>query len=78
LTLQFTAVFAVPVTVAENCCVCPRNRVALAGSTLTFTTGGGVDGDADPVFPHPAISAELAIAATIASARSAREIFLLA
>ena len=36
-TLQFTAVFVVPVTVAVNCCVAPVTTVALVGLTLTAT-----------------------------------------
>ena len=38
LTLQITAVFGVPVTVAANCCVDPTASVALFG--LTYTTTG--------------------------------------
>jgi hypothetical protein len=34
-----TAVLVVPVTVAVNCCVAPPKTVALAGETLTVTTG---------------------------------------
>jgi hypothetical protein len=30
-TLQLTLVFEVPATIAWNCCVCPRNKVALSG-----------------------------------------------
>src|SRR5664279_4142650 len=33
---QLTAVFAVPLTVAENCCCWPDNNVVLAGVTLIF------------------------------------------
>lgn len=40
-TAQFTPVFVVPLTLAWNCCVCPRNSVALAGCTVTVTGGGG-------------------------------------
>ncbi|MGC0774648.1 MAG: hypothetical protein WB543_17065 [Candidatus Acidiferrum sp.] len=37
LTLQVTAVFEVPVTVAANCCVDPTASVALFGLTCTAT-----------------------------------------
>ena len=40
-TAQLTPVFVVPLTLAWNCCVCPRNSVALAGCTVTVTGGGG-------------------------------------
>ncbi len=36
---QVTAVLAVPVTVAVNCCVAPPTTVALAGEMLTAITG---------------------------------------
>jgi len=36
-TLQVTAVFVVPVTVAVNCCVAPVTTEALVGLTLTVT-----------------------------------------
>jgi len=36
-TLQVTAVFAVPVTVAVNCCVAPVTTEALVGLTVTAT-----------------------------------------
>jgi len=41
---QITAVFAVPDTVAENCCVAPFCRLTAVGKTemLTFVAGGGV------------------------------------
>jgi len=35
MTCQVTAVFAVPVTVAANCCVLPTDTVALFGFTCT-------------------------------------------
>ena len=38
-TLQVTAVFAVPVTDASNCCVPPAGSVSSGGVTLTTTTG---------------------------------------
>lgn len=41
LTVQVTAVFDVPVTLAVNCCVCPRNTEAVEGVTLAVTPGGG-------------------------------------
>jgi hypothetical protein len=34
-TDQVTAIFVVPVTAAVNCCVCPAERLAVAGDTLT-------------------------------------------
>jgi hypothetical protein len=37
-TFQVTAVFAVPLTAAENCCVLPDATVALVGFTSTATT----------------------------------------
>jgi hypothetical protein len=37
LMLQLTCVFALPVTVAVNCCVCDPNRFAVPGPTLTTT-----------------------------------------
>ncbi len=37
--LQVTAVLVVPWTVAVNCCVAPRITVAVAGVTVTVTTG---------------------------------------
>lgn len=40
-TAQLTPAFVVPLTLAWNCCVCPRNSVALAGCTVTVTGGGG-------------------------------------
>lgn len=39
MTIQPTAVFKVPVTDALNCCVAPVEIVALAGLTVTPTTG---------------------------------------
>lgn len=52
LTLQFTAVELAPVTVAVNCCVCPRRTFAAAGCTVTVTFGGGFEDE--PVRPQPA------------------------
>src|SRR5690242_21745354 len=37
-----TAVFALPVTVAVNCCVCPPFRVAVAGASDADTAAVGV------------------------------------
>jgi hypothetical protein len=37
---QVTAVLLDPVTVAENCAVCPLDRVAVAGVMLTATLAG--------------------------------------
>jgi hypothetical protein len=53
LTLQFTALELAPVTVAVNCAVPPSITVALCGSTITVTLGGGLSVD-PPVNPHPA------------------------
>ena len=39
LSAQFTPVFDVPVTVAENCCVCDPLSVAVPGETETATGG---------------------------------------
>jgi hypothetical protein len=36
-TLQVTAVFVVPVTVAVNCCVCPTGTLIAEGKTDTLT-----------------------------------------
>jgi hypothetical protein len=41
-TLQVTAVFEVPVTVAENCCVAPTWTLA-AGGLMETVTGEGVE-----------------------------------
>jgi hypothetical protein len=38
-TVQVTAVFELPWTVAVNCCVAPRATVAVLGETATVTTG---------------------------------------
>jgi hypothetical protein len=44
LTLQATAVFDVPVTVAVSCCALPSNTLELEDATLTVTDwSGGVD-----------------------------------
>jgi hypothetical protein len=58
-TLQVTSVFVVPVTVAVNCCACPRNSEAGAGSIVivTFTGGGGGVGPDELVLPQPAENA---------------------
>lgn len=42
-TLQVTAVFEVPVTVAVNCCVLPSNTLELEDDTVTATDGDGGD-----------------------------------
>ncbi len=44
LTLQTTPVFEAPLTLAVNCCVCPRSTEAVEGVTLTVTLGGGGGG----------------------------------
>ena len=41
LTRHVTEVFEEPVTVAANCCVWPRKRLAVVGWTATETGGGG-------------------------------------
>jgi hypothetical protein len=51
-TLQVTAVFEVPDTVAVNCCVPPAVTVAVAGETATEIGVGGVELPPPP--PHPA------------------------
>ena len=40
--LQVTAVLAVPVTVAVNCCVCEALSTAADGLTATVTAAGGI------------------------------------
>ena len=55
-TLQVTAVFDVPVTVAESCCVLPSSTLALDEETTTVTAwvggvGGGLVGELFP--PQP-------------------------
>ena len=40
-TLQDTAVFDVPVTVAVNCCVFPSNTLELEDETMTVATEAG-------------------------------------
>jgi hypothetical protein len=43
-TVQITAVFDAPVTVALNCCVLPSNTLELGDETITVTDcAGGVD-----------------------------------
>lgn len=68
LTLQFTALELVPVTVAVNCCVWPSGTDAVAGCTVTVTFGGGF-GEEEFVSPQPGI---IATNAAIAAQRSAR------
>jgi hypothetical protein len=59
LTLQLTAVFDVPVTVAVNCVVFPSNKLELEDETETATDwGGGVLGDEPP--PQAVRAAETA------------------
>jgi hypothetical protein len=41
LTLQLTAVFVVPVTVAVNCCTSEAARMAESGETTIEMLGGG-------------------------------------
>jgi hypothetical protein len=58
-TAHVTLVFEFPVTVALNCCCCPRKSEAVPGETETVVVGvGGGDeppDDADPpAVPHPA------------------------
>lgn len=72
-TVQVTAAFELPVTVAWNCCVWPRNSVALAGCTLTVTLGGGGGGDVVPPPLCPVLPAHAAsITATHNPASSAK------
>ncbi len=53
LTLQLTAVFAVPVTVAVSCSVFPKTTLELEDDTDTVTDcGGGLFGVEEPP-PHP-------------------------
>jgi hypothetical protein len=55
-TLQVTAVFEVPVTVAVNCWVVPSNTLGLEDETVTVTdcgAGGGGGGDDEPFPPQP-------------------------
>jgi hypothetical protein len=42
VAVHVTAVLALPVTVAVNCCVCPTCSVALVGDIVTETTGVGL------------------------------------
>jgi len=57
LAAQLTAVFALPVTVAVNCCVLPDAMVADDGETETLTWGGGgaVVLELPPPPPHPVV-----------------------
>jgi hypothetical protein len=58
-TLQLTAVFEVPVTVAVNCCVFPKSTLELLDETETVTDcGGGVVEDGPP--PQDIIAIEMA------------------
>jgi hypothetical protein len=50
-TLQLTAVFDVPVTVAVSCCVLPSNTLELDDETLTVTDWGGPDEPPPPAQP---------------------------
>ena len=43
LTVQLTAVFVVPLTVAENCCVWETCTDTLAGDTVTEIAGGPLE-----------------------------------
>ena len=71
--VHVTLPFELPVTVAWNCCVCPRNSVALAGCTVTLTLGGGGGGGAVPPPLCPVLPAHAAsIAATQNPATSAK------
>ena len=63
LTLQLTAVFDVPVTVAVNCCVLPSNTLELEDDTVIVTDcgasgGGGVIEDEPP--PQAVMAMEIA------------------
>ena len=68
-TAQVTPVFELPVTLAANCCVCPRNAVALPGWIVTVIVGGGGGGgEFRPLVPAHAPSANVAASATSATA----------
>jgi len=68
LTLQLTALEVAPVTVAVNCCVCPRSTDAVAGATVTLTLGSCEFDDAELVRPQPETSATIAPSAAQKSA----------
>jgi hypothetical protein len=53
LTLQVTAVFVVPLTLAVNCCVRPSRTLAVPGETVTEMEGGGGGGGATGPVPPP-------------------------
>lgn len=55
-TLQVTAVFDVPVTVAVNCCVFPTDMVTGEGETETAMGVAGLD---VPAQPHNAMKRKL-------------------
>jgi hypothetical protein len=62
-TCQVTAVFDVPVMLAEKLCIAPARTFAELGETETFTSGGGgfpdvpgLPGPAPPVTPAQAAS----------------------
>jgi len=74
LTAHVTPMFELPVTVAANCCVCPRNSVALPGWIVTVIAGGGGGGaDPRPLVPvHPVIAKIAGSAASASRTRTPR------
>ena len=63
LTSQFTAMFEVFATVAENCWVCPTITLALVGLMDTDTIGGGGGGAVLEPPPQPGQSSKNGITA---------------
>ena len=59
---QVTEVFALPVTVAENCLLCDADRVAFEGFMPTLTVGGGRK--TVPELPVPEMELPAAVEAT--------------
>jgi hypothetical protein len=53
LTLQVTAVFEVPVTLAVNCLEPPKDNETVLGVMVTLTVGGGGGPPDDPPPPPP-------------------------
>ena len=61
---QFTAVLALPVTVAVNCPLCDAVSVALAGLRPTVTLGGGTGSEIVPELPFAGMESPAAVDAT--------------